>query len=148
MNIFKISTTEKKTLREFGLVMGLFLVLVFGLLLPGLHGFQTELWSYQYQNYSFPIWPWLAALFFWFWSLLLPIFLKPIYKLWMAIGHVLGWINTRIILSIVFFIVMLPMAILLKIFGKDPMRRKLDKNLPSYRVSTSTHPKTHLEKPY
>ncbi len=52
-------------------------------------------------------------------------FLKLIYRGWMKFALVLGWVNTRIILSLVYFIVMTPLAFIFKLVGKDPMCRKL-----------------------
>tara|TARA_B100000963_G_C22290076_1_gene521011 strand:+ start:162 stop:620 length:459 start_codon:yes stop_codon:yes gene_type:complete len=48
------------------------------------------------------------------------------YKLGMKVGFVLGWINSRIILSIIFILVQQPIAILMKCFGYDPLRTKLN----------------------
>ena len=52
-------------------------------------------------------------------------FLKALYRGWMKFAHVLGWVNTRIILSLVYIIIMTPMALIFKVVGKDPMKRKL-----------------------
>jgi len=41
-------------------------------------------------------------------ALLLPSILKPIYHVWMRIGAILGWVNTRIILAIGFFLGLFP----------------------------------------
>ena len=40
----------------------------------------------------------------------------------MKIGEILGWINSRIILGLVFVFVLQPIAILMRIFGYDPLR--------------------------
>ena len=58
-------------LRQFGLLFGAILVLLFGLLLPFLVG------------YSFPLWPWMVALIFAAVGLLVPIALTPFYRAWM-----------------------------------------------------------------
>jgi hypothetical protein len=42
----------------------------------------------------------------------------------MAFGHVLGWINTRLIMGLVFVAMVIPTALLLRLFGKDPMRMR------------------------
>src|SRR5689334_4508680 len=49
--------------------------------------------------------------------------LKPVYKVWMAIGEVLAWVNTRIILGILFYGLIVPIGIMLRMTNKDPMRR-------------------------
>ena len=61
-----------------------------------------------------------------------PHFLKFPYKLWMRIGHVLGWINSRIILGLVFIIILQPIALIMRAKGYDPLRKKKG-NMSSYR---------------
>jgi hypothetical protein len=46
--------------------------------------------------------------------------------------RVLGWVNTRILLSFVFFVLMAPVALLLRAFGRDPLARRRDPKSPSY----------------
>ena len=46
------------------------------------------------------------------------------YKAWMKLGHILGWLNSRIILGLVFLIVLQPIALIMKIFGHDPLKTK------------------------
>jgi len=41
-----------------------------------------------------------------------------------ALGHVLGWINARIILGIVFFVVVMPIGLVMRLFGKDFLRMR------------------------
>lgn len=47
-----------------------------------------------------------------------------IVKGWMKIGHALGYVNSRILLSIVFFVFLLPMALLYRAFSKNPLQLK------------------------
>jgi len=48
--------------------------------------------------------------------------------LWMKFGHVLGWINARIILSLVFFVVVTPIGIVMRLLGKDLLRMRTPKS--------------------
>ena len=50
--------------------------------------------------------------------------LRKIYKVWMKFAHALGWVNTRIILTLVYLLIMTPLALIFKVVGKDPMNRK------------------------
>lgn len=52
-------------------------------------------------------------------------FLKLLYRGWMKFAHVLGWVNTRIILTLVYLLIMTPLALIFKVLGKDPMNRRL-----------------------
>ncbi|MEZ6185274.1 MAG: SxtJ family membrane protein [Planctomycetota bacterium] len=57
-------------------------------------------------------------------GLLVPVVLVPFYIVWMKyVTAPLGFVNTRLILGVVFFLVLTPMALLVKIFGKDRLRR-------------------------
>jgi len=44
----------------------------------------------------------------------------------MKFAHVLGWINTRIILTLVYFLIISPIALIFKVIGKDPMNLKYE----------------------
>lgn len=127
---------SNQDLRKFGLLTGFIFSALFGVLLP---------WLFTHPT---PYWPWILGSTLAVWALLHPRSLSPVYNLWMKIGHVLGWINTRIILAIMFYLLFLPIAIIMKIFGKDPLHKKLDRNLSSYRTETTPQPKEHIEKPF
>ena len=43
----------------------------------------------------------------------------------MKFAHALGWVNTRIILTLVYYFVFTPLALIFRVVGKDPMNRKL-----------------------
>lgn len=119
-----------KQLRSFGfLVGGIFALLGF---LPLLLGREVRLWAV------------IPAGILLFMALLLPKSLGPVYRVWMKIGHVLGWINTRIILSVVFYGMFAPMGFIMRLTGKDPMRRRYDSEAKSYRVPSSPRPGSHM----
>lgn len=50
---------------------------------------------------------------------------KKIYRAWMKFAHALGWVNTRIILTLVYILMITPLSFIFKLLGKDPMNRKL-----------------------
>jgi len=127
---------KKRDLRNFGVITGVIVVMLFGLLMPWL------------LNNSFPKWPWYVAGILISWGLLFPNSLRPVYKGWMAFGAILGWINTRIILIFVFYLVVMPVGFLVRLFGVDPMARKLDPRLDSYRVKSEVTENSRLERPF
>lgn len=128
---------DNKGLRNFGLVFGLILTILFGLLLPWL------------LDHRFPYWPWYVAAPVWLLAAFIPAALLPFYRFWMKLGAVLGWINTRIILGIVFFIVVFPISLMMRMFGNDPMRRRIDNSIDTYRVKRESVPdKKHVERPF
>ena len=82
------------------------------------------LWPLQAPN-----WYWLAGAGLWLSAALLyPKMLAPLYKVWMAFGHVLGWINARIILALVFFLVVMPIGLVMRLFGKDFLRMRKNRS--------------------
>ena len=127
---------ERKQLREFGLVFAAGLVIMFGLLLPWLAG------------RPWPLWPWIAAAVFVTPALAFPQVLRPLNALWLKTGHVLGWVNTRIILGVVYFVVFLPAGLLLRVLHKDPMHRNFDASAASYRVPSKSAPIQQMERPF
>jgi predicted membrane metal-binding protein len=125
----------KKQLRSFGMTVGGIFALI---------GF----WPIVFRHED-PRW-WIVAMAG---CLLVPAIICPKglfwpYKGWMAIGHVLGWINTRIILGVVFFVIITPIGILRSWLGKDPMGRQLRPDLESYRISRKPRPGPDLTKQY
>ena len=62
----------------------------------------------------------------------------------MKLGHLLGWLNGKLILGIIFVVVLQPIALVMKMFGHDPLRtNKLEKK--SYREVKTNH-KINLKK--
>ena len=131
-----------KELRDFGLIMAGGLIGLFGLLFPVVLPWLGD------KPVQFIIWPWIVGAAFAAAALLAPRVLTPLYKVWMKIGEVLGWINSRIILGLVFFALFLPVSLFFKLAGKDPMARKLDKSMKSYRVNSKQPKPENLEKPF
>lgn len=116
---------EKRVLRDFGLLMAAVFGGVFGLLIP------------YWKSKGMVWWPWPLTAFFLFFGLFLPKALGPIYRAWMKIGHVLGKINSTIILGVVYFVLITPMGFLMRLFGKDPLDSKFDPKATTYRKSIS-----------
>ncbi len=54
-----------------------------------------------------------------------PIILRPVFKLWLKVAHAVGWFNTQILLSIVFILIFIPTGLVMRLFRKDPMKRKM-----------------------
>ena len=62
----------------------------------------------------------------------MPVLLKPIYILWMRLAFILGWINTRLILFIIFYFIFMPIGLGMRLFKVDLLDRKIDKHKESY----------------
>jgi succinate dehydrogenase hydrophobic anchor subunit len=135
-------------MRKFGLVTGLIVVVLFGFVLRWLFtGSDGHYWPFNVELLK-PTWPWVVAFALWIPALLYPSALKPVYKAWMKIGEALGYVNSRIILFIFFYLILMPFGLILRVFGFDPMRRKLDDS-PSYRIESKVPSSpTSMERPY
>ncbi len=125
-------------LRRFGLVTGAIVAGLFGVLVPFL----------VHKGPALVVWPWAVAGVLVVWALLAPATLNPVYRGWMRIGVVLGFINTRIILSVCYYLIFMPIGLVMRLFAKDPMARKLDPSVDSYRVTRKASPAERMEKPY
>ena len=119
----KISTNQ---LREFGLLIGFGFPILIGWLLPLLFGHQFRTWT---------LWIGLPGLLI---GLTAPRLLYYPYKCWMALGHLLGWINSHIILGLVFIFVLQPIAYIMRLTGYDPLKTKR-KGKKTYREIRKDH---------
>jgi Saxitoxin biosynthesis operon protein SxtJ len=121
---------DNKQLRSFGfLVGGVFALLGLG---PMLFGKAMRLWAVIPSGLLF------------FLAMLAPASLGLVYRVWMKIGHVLGWINTRIILSVAYYGLFVPMGFIMRLAGRDPMRRRYEPDSDTYRVPSAQRPSSHM----
>ena len=114
---------SKKQLREFGFLIGFGCPIIIGWLIPSIYG------------HFFRIWTLFIAMPFLTLGILKPRLLFYPYKVWIVIGLSLGWINSRIILGLIFLLVLQPISLIMKIFGYDPLRKKTKGNEISFRES-------------
>jgi hypothetical protein len=57
-----------------------------------------------------------------------PSLFKPVAKIWLGFSHILGSIMSKIILSIIFFLLVFPIGLLRQLIGKDSLQLKRWKN--------------------
>lgn len=116
----------KRELRKFGITVGIVLGLLGGLFL----------WrGRDYYSYFLILSAALLLL-----GLAVPILLKPIYKVWMTLAVLLGYLMTRVILSVLFFLVVTPIGLLARLFGKNFLDTEFEKSGNSYWI-----PKERIE---
>jgi len=108
----------RKELRKFGLTMGIFLGL-----LGGLSWWRAN----DYYSYLF-----IFSIAFLLFGLAVPMLLKPIHKIWMTLAILMGWLMTRVILSVLFYLVVTPVGLLARLLGKDFCGLELRSNTDSY----------------
>lgn len=121
----KISATDKEV-GKFGLMFG---------------GIASALCGYMLYRGS-GHWPWAAgsAAFFFLTGLFLRPALRPVYIGWMKFAFVLGWVNTRLLLGIFFYLVLTPIGLFLRITGKDLLDRRIDRSAKSYWIKRGSDP--------
>ena len=105
-------TISKKQLREFGLLIGLGFPILIGWLLPSLFGHEFRAWTLWVGAPSFIL------------GLISPRLLYYPYKFWISLGHALGWVNSKIVLGLVFIVILQPIAFVMSFTGYDPLRSK------------------------
>ncbi|MFX0197132.1 MAG: SxtJ family membrane protein [Candidatus Hodarchaeota archaeon] len=108
----------RRELRKFGITVGIVLGLLGGLFF----------WrGRDYYSYFLILSAALILL-----GLTIPILLKPVYKMWMTLAMLMGWVMTRVILSILFYLVITPIGLLAKLLGKNFLELKFNRNADSY----------------
>jgi len=130
-----IPELDRKGLREFGLVTGGIVAVLFGLFFPWL------------LERPIPLWPWVIFGILAVLGLAAPMALNPVYKIWMRFGLIMSKIMTPLIMGIIFYIVITPVGLFRRLFAKDSLARTFD-DTDSYRVPSKKAPVENLEKPY
>ncbi|MDH3537225.1 MAG: SxtJ family membrane protein [Gammaproteobacteria bacterium] len=132
----KIEKLDKAGYRKFGLTTGAIVAALFGALLP---------WLFEFDYH---LWPWIFFAVFALVGLLFPLALQPVYYLWMRFGMVMNWINTRLILGLLFYGIFFPIGLFFRLIGRDAMRRKFDSKVASYRHRANQDSNDNMEHPY
>ncbi|XTZ10104.1 MAG: SxtJ family membrane protein [cyanobacterium endosymbiont of Rhopalodia yunnanensis] len=133
---YEIPKLNRKELRRFGLLTGTIISGLFGLVMPLILGHKLSLT------------PWIITGVMYGLATFIPQSLDPIYNNWMKVTQVLAWINTRIILGLIFFFIVTPMAFIMRLFNRDPMKNKFNPSLKTYRILSFIKEKNSMEKPY
>ena len=112
---------KKASNRSFGLLFSfVFLIITFW---PLLNSEPIRLWAL------------IISLSFLFLGILNSKILSPLNKGWIKFGELLGKIIAPIVMFLVFFIILTPIGILLKLFGKDLLKIKKNKLIKSYWIN-------------
>jgi len=108
----------KRDLRNFGVTIGVVLLILAGFLF----------WK-EKQLFKLPV---TIGIILFASGLAVPSLLKPVYWVWMVFATMLGWIMTRLVLSCVFYLVITPMGVVSRLFGKQFLERKWDASMNTY----------------
>jgi fumarate reductase subunit D len=61
-----------------------------------------------------------------------PALLRPVYLMWMALALPIGWTVSHLLLAAIYYLVMTPIGLLMRLFHYDPMQRRIDREAESY----------------
>ena len=105
-------------IRKFGILFALICAAVGGYLFWK----ESALWS----------WFGIAGAFFLVTGLFVQAVLRPVYSGWMMFAFVLGWVNTRILLGVFFYLIITPLGFVMRLAGKDLLDQKIDRQASTY----------------
>ncbi len=117
---------KKKDLKTFALIWS-FIFLIVGLW-PLIAGNTVRLWAI------------VVMLIFGIIAFLKPSLLSSFYKIWVKVGEFIGGIISKVIMIVLFYGMFTPIAFMLRLLGKDLLRKKLDKSSSSYWIERDTQP--------
>ena len=110
--------SEKSDLRKFGIIVGIVLLIIAG-------------FFFLKEKESFQLFLTIGTVLF-VTGIVIPFTLKPIYWVWMVFSTILGWFMTRVILSLLFYVVFTPIGLIARLFGKQFLGLKMDHSKQSY----------------
>ena len=111
---------SKKSLRTFALIVGTFLII---------SSIITFFWGEAKSN---SLWLTIIALLFLASGLAYPKILKFIHSIWMMLAFTMGFFVSRIILTLVFYLAITPIALIFRLLGKDVLDRKINSKTDTY----------------
>ena len=116
--ISKQASTERSSEKSFGLVFSIFFLIV--ALYPLLTSSSLRMWAL------------VLSIIFLLLAVLAPKILVLPNKLWFKFGLLIGSIVAPIVMSLVYFVTVVPTGLFMRLLGKDLLKQKLDKNAKSY----------------
>lgn len=127
--------TDPRQLRSFGVIVGgIFAVLGF--------------WPALFRGTDIRLWSLVLAILLIVPALIYPRSLRLIYRVWMTFGDLLGWCNTRVILGVIFYGLFTPLGLVMRLRGRDALRRHIDSSTDTYRVVRLPRPSSHLTRQF
>ena len=120
-----------KDLRQFGLLIGGVFAII-------------GLWPVVFRSESPRLWAMILGSMLIVLGTIAPRSLEQVHRGWMKVGHILGSINTKIILGIIYYLLITPMGLVMRLMGKDPMHRSLAQDMDSYRIVRAPRPRHHM----
>ena len=124
-----------KQLRSFGFMVGGIFAII-------------GLWPILWRGEEVRLWAMVLAGVLLLPAAVYPQSLRWPYRGWMAVGQVLGWVNTRIILGVIFYGLFTPMGVIMRWAGRDPLHLKHDPQAETYRINRQPRPSSHMRRQF
>ena len=115
-------TPSRRELLIFGALFALFFGLIGGLVW----------WKFEAPTVAYVLWS-IAALITIMFYAVRPI-RKPIYLGWIHLAYPIGWVVSHTAMAVIYYLVFTPIGLIMRLFGRDPMERRLDRSAASYWV--------------
>ena len=109
---------KKSSEKSFGILFGIVFLLI-------------SLWPLFSSN-NLRLWALTISLIFFIITFLKPEILKPLNSIWVKFGEILGKVVAPIVMGIVFFVVLTPISLIVRAFGKDLLGLKITDKKNSY----------------
>jgi len=120
----------------------------FGLMVAGIFA-AIGLWPALIRGDDPRLWALVLASLLVIPALVVPMSLGSVYRGWMTVGYVLGWINTRIILGVIFYGLFTPIGLVRRfLLAKDSMHRRFEPEAGTYRVVRQPRPSSHMRRQF
>ncbi len=114
---------SRRELRQFaGIWLPAFFALVGGLIL------------YKTGNVLLPILLWTPALLLSVMGLVKPAWIRPVFIVWMFAAAPIGWLISRLVLAIVYYLVVTPIGLMLRLVKPDLLQERFDSSAATYWV--------------
>jgi ABC-type glycerol-3-phosphate transport system permease component len=105
-------------------------------------------WPLAFRAQSPRTWALILAVVLSSMAVVRPSALKPFHRVWMSIGEALGWLNSRIILIVAYYVVIVPIGVIRRLSGNDPMQRKFERDTTTYKMPRVGRPPSHMRRQY
>ncbi len=111
---------SKKDLRWFGVMFAVF---------AGIVGV-IAIW--QFDAPTAAKWIWIVGVSIGVLYYILPPFQRYFFVGWMLLAFPIGWVISHLILGVVYYLILTPIGLVMKLLGHDPMQRKIDREADTY----------------
>jgi len=127
MALIELNTDpSKKELAWFGLMFLAFFGLIGGVVW----------WRFGAPQVSYALWGGAAVIVVLYYAV--PAIQKPLYLGWLYAAFPIGWVISHVVMGIIYYLVITPIALIFKVMGRDALDRAVDKDAKTYWVEHRT----------